>query len=199
MSVCQREPRASLPRAPGGLPAVLLSPSSARAGQGRRLSGDGPDLRGRPQRGERSENPQNRESSRCYFKNLFRIHPVFLRWSSRESVGRRWLRPSEPAAVKTGEGGLISPSWGHFAAWLSTVAQTSLENLLIAIGFAKILYLLLLMGFCFIRRLYAGRAFDGSWGVGVVPPLESLGFTRFCGCEIFFFYVLRWMEIKPDL
>lgn len=47
--------------------------------------------------------------------------------------------------------------------------------------------------------MQAGKAFDGSWGVGVVPPLESLGFTQFCGCEIdahLFIYWLRWMQLN---
>lgn len=102
--------------------------------------------------------------------------------------------------MKTGEGGLISPSWGHIAACLSTVAQSFLENLLIAIEFAEILHLLLLLSFCFSRRLYAGSAFDGSWGVGVVPPLKSLGFTQFCGCQIFFLLLLFKVDaIKLDL
>lgn len=81
-----------------------------------------------------------------------------------------WLSPSEPAAVRTGEGGVIALSGGHIAAWVAPDTQTSLENLLMAISCAKMLYLLLLRRFCFSRRLHAGRAFDGSWGVGVVPP-----------------------------
>lgn len=99
------------------------------------------------------------------------------------------------------EGGLIiSPSWGHIAAQLSTIAQTFLEDLLIAIEFAKMLSLLLLLRFCFSRRLYAGRAFDGSWGVGVVPPLKSLGFSQFCGCEGLVFLLLFKVDaIKLDL
>lgn len=57
--------------------------------------------------------------------------------------------------MKTGEGGLISPSWGHIAAGVSTVTQTSLGSLLIAMEFAKPLRLAL--GFCSGRRVCAGR------------------------------------------
>lgn len=60
-------------------------------------------------------------------------------------------------------------------------AQASRENLIILLKSC--------INCCsrgFVSEEVIGRqGFDGSWGVGVVPPLKSLGFVQFCGREIF--------------